>query len=136
MTMADLDKLPMKQTTRKWSRHSSAETLARQATVVVILVFLGYSLYFMNVDVGRVLGAFGGLFTVIANRYYPPEIGYVTDTGYLAAILDTIQMSFLGATVGVILAIPLAWFSAYNVSPNSRLLFPRPAWSYLLARHP
>ncbi len=33
-------------------------------------------------------------------------------------------MSFLGATVGVLLAIPLAWLSAHNVTPSKWFLFP------------
>ena len=33
-------------------------------------------------------------------------------------------MSFLGGILGVILAIPLAWFSAWNVTPHRMILFP------------
>jgi phosphonate transport system permease protein len=123
--MADVERLPMiRPKQKRWSRYNSSETLLRQAVGLAVLVFLGYSLYFLNVDVARVFGAFGGMFRVIADRYCPPELSYVTDRGYLAAILATLQMSFLGATVGVLLAIPLAWFSAHNVSPSRRILFP------------
>ena len=40
--------------------------------------------------------AMGGLLGVIADRYYPPDLAYVTNTGYLDSIVDTLQMSFLG----------------------------------------
>ncbi|RKF17300.1 ABC transporter permease subunit [Roseovarius spongiae] len=79
---------------------------------------------FMNVDIGLLFGALGGLLGVIGTRFYPPDIAYVLDAGYLASILDTLQMSFLGGMAGVALAIPLAWFSAWNVSPHRRVLFP------------
>lgn len=124
MAMTDIERLPVIRPARTWSRYSTSETLVRQGTVLAILVFLGYSLYFLDVDVSRLLGAFGGMYTVIAQRYCPPDISYVADRGYLSAILATLQMSFLGATVGVLLAIPLAWFSAYNVTPSRRYLFP------------
>lgn len=122
---ADIERFVMARPVKKsWSRFSSSETLVRQGVGLAILVFLGYSLYFLDVDLGRVLGAFGGVYKVIADRYCPPELSYVSDRGYLAAILATLQMSFLGATIGVLLAIPLAWFSARNVTPSKRILFP------------
>ena len=49
------------------------------------------------------LGALGKLGGVVAARFYPPELTYVTDPGYLASILDTLQMSFLGGILGVFL---------------------------------
>jgi phosphonate transport system permease protein len=126
MVMAtDIDQFPIaRPAKRAWSRYNSSATLVRQGIGLAVLLFLGYSLYFLNVDISRVLGAFGGLFTVIADRYCPPELGYIADRGYLGSILATLQMSFLGATVGVLLAIPLAWLSAHNVTPSKWFLFP------------
>ncbi len=125
--MIDTNTKPAKMTsgnTVTWSRYKFPETLYKHGTLLIILVFLGYSLNFMNVDVYLMFGALGGLVNVVSDRYYPPDLLYVTDTGYLEAILDTLQMSFLGGIGGVLLAIPLAWFSAHNVSPNRRILFP------------
>ena len=109
---------------QSWSRYRYPESLYRFGTLLGVLVFLGYSLHFLNVDIPLLFGALGGLVGVVADRYYPPDLAYVTDPGYLATVVDTLQMSFLGAIAGVFLAIPLAWFSAFNVSPNRRLLFP------------
>ncbi len=109
--------------TPKWSRHRYPESLYKHGTLLAILVFLGYSLHFLNVDIAKLLGALGRLIGVVADRYYPPDLEYVLDKGYLAAILDTLQMSFLGGFAGVCLAVPLAWFSAWNVTPNRRVLF-------------
>lgn len=106
-----------------WSRYRYPESVYKFGTLLLVIVFLGYSLHFMNVDIARLLGAMGRLFGVVSTRYYPPDLEYVMDAGYLAAIVDTLQMSFLGGFFGVCLAIPLAWFSASNITP-AKLLFP------------
>lgn len=108
----------------KWSRYKYPESLYRHGTLLLILLFLGYSLHFLNVDIGLLIGAMGRFAGVVSDRYYPPDIDYVLDWGYVSSILDTLQMSFLGGFAGVCLAIPLAWFSAWNVTPHRRILFP------------
>lgn len=106
-----------------WSRYKYPEALYRFGTLLAVILFLGYSLHFLNVDIAKLIGALGRLVGVLSDRYYPPDVEYVLDSGYLAAILDTLQMSFLGGFAGVCLAIPLAWFSAGNVTPH-KLIFP------------
>ena len=106
-----------------WSRYKFPESLWSFGTILAVLVFLAYSLHFLKIDVLMMLGALGKLGGVVAARFYPPELTYVTDPGYLASILDTLQMSFLGGILGVFLAIPLAWFSAWNVSPHRAIFF-------------
>ena len=122
--MTEQKNMPMQKHKLTWSRYSFPESLWSFGTVLAILVFLGYSLHFLNIDVLVMLTALGKLGGVIADRFYPPEISYVTNPGYLSSILDTLQMSFLGGILGVILAIPLAWFSAWNVTPHRMIFFP------------
>lgn len=122
--MTEQKNMSMKKHKLTWSRYSFPESLWSFGTVLLILVFLGYSLHFLNIDVLVMLTALGKLGGVIADRFYPPEISYVTNPGYLSSILDTLQMSFLGGILGVILAIPLAWFSAWNVTPHRMIFFP------------
>ena len=122
--MSEQKKIPMQKHQLSWTRYSFPESLWSFGTVLAILVFLGYSLHFLNIDILVMLSALGKLGSVIANRFYPPEISYVTNPGYLASILDTLQMSFLGGILGVFLAIPLAWFSAWNVTPHRMIFFP------------
>jgi len=117
-------KIPLQKHQLSWTRYRFPESLWSFGTVLAILVFLGYSLHFLNIDILVMLSALGKLGGVIANRFYPPEISYVTNPGYLASILDTLQMSFLGGILGVFLAIPLAWFSAWNVTPHRMIFFP------------
>jgi len=122
--MTEQKNIPMQKHKLTWSRYSFPESLWSFGTVLAILVFLVYSLHFLNIDVLVMLTALGKLGGVIADRFYPPEISYVTNPGYLSSILDTLQMSFLGGILGVILAIPLAWFSAWNVTPHRMIFFP------------
>ena len=122
--MTEQKNMSMQKHKLSWSRYSFPESLWSFGTVLSILVFLGYSLHFLNIDVLVMLTALGKLGGVIADRFYPPEISYVTNPGYLSSILDTLQMSFLGGILGVILAIPLAWFSAWNVTPHRMIFFP------------
>lgn len=122
--MTEQKNMSMQKHKLSWSRYSFPESLWSFGTVLAILVFLGYSLHFLNIDVLVMLTALGKLGGVIADRFYPPEISYVTNPGYISSILDTLQMSFLGGILGVILAIPLAWFSAWNVTPHRMIFFP------------
>ena len=122
--MTEQKNMSMQKHKLSWSRYSFPESLWSFGTVLAILVFLGYSLHFLNIDILVMLTALGKLGGVIADRFYPPEISYVTNPGYLSSILDTLQMSFLGGILGVILAIPLAWFSAWNVTPHRMIFFP------------
>ena len=122
--MTEQKNVSMQKHKLSWSRYSFPESLWSFGTVLAILVFLGYSLHFLNIDVLVMLTALGKLGGVIADRFYPPEISYVTNPGYLSSILDTLQMSFLGGILGVILAIPFAWFSAWNVTPHRMIFFP------------
>ena len=121
--MTEQKNMSMQKHKLSWSRYSFPESLWSFGTVLAILVFLGYSLHFLNIDVLVMLTALGKLGGVIADRFYPPEISYVTNPGYLSSILDTLQMSFLGGILGVILAIPLAWFSAWNVTSHRMIFF-------------
>jgi len=107
-----------------WSRYSFPESLWSFGTVLGVLVFLGYSMHFLNIDIVLLFSALGRLVGVVTDRFYPPDLAYITDRGYLASILDTLQMSFLGGILGVFLAIPLAWFSAWNVTPHRKIFFP------------
>jgi len=40
------------------------------------------------------------------------------------AVGETFQMSYAAAVVGMAIAVPLAWFASFNLSPNRRILYP------------
>ena len=109
---------------RQWSRFKYPQSLIKYGIFFGILIFLSYSISYLNIPLERILGMFGRLGDVLANRYYPPDMAYLNNRGYFDAIIETIQMAYLGALFGLILAIFLGWFAAYNVSPSRRYIYP------------
>lgn len=107
-----------------WSRFRYPDSLVRAGILLGTVVFLGYSMTYLNVDLKRVLGLFGRVGDLIAKRYYPPDIDYVLETDYLASVLETVQMAYLGGLFGILVAIPLAWLAAYNMTPGRRSYYP------------
>ncbi|MFT5114679.1 MAG: phosphonate transport system permease protein [Parasphingorhabdus sp.] len=115
---------PSEHSPRKWSRFKYPGSLIKYGILLGLLLFVSYSVHYLNIPLERVLGMFGRLGDVLANRYYPPDIDYIIDAGYLDAIIETIQMAYLGSLFGLLFAIILGWFAAYNVSPSRKYIYP------------
>ncbi len=111
-------------TTRQWSRFKYPQSLVRYGILLGVLMFLAYSVYYLNIPLERFMGMFGRIGDLLADRYYPPDLEYIADRGYLGSVVDTIQMAYLGALFGLLVAIPLGWFAAFNVSPSRRFVYP------------
>lgn len=109
---------------REWSRFRFPEALYRWAGMMAALLFLTWSVVYLNIPLERLIGMLGRIGEVIANRYYPPEIDYVLETDYLSSVLDTIKMAYLGALFGMLMAVPLGWFGSYNMTPSRRFVYP------------
>jgi len=107
-----------------WRRERRPGTLLRWGVFLAILLFLVYAMDYLKVDLSRILGLFGRVGHLIADRYYPPDIDYVLQGDYLQSVLETVQMAYLGGLFGILLAIPMAWFAAYNVTPGRRSFYP------------
>lgn len=118
----------------RWRRFRYPESLIRYFTLLSILIFLGFSVYYLNVDFGRLFGLFERVGALLADRYYPPDVDYVLERGYLESILDTLQMAFVGGFFGVVLAIPVAWLASHNVTPGRRTFYPLGRLSIMTAR--
>ncbi len=108
----------------EWHRTKYPQALYRWGGLVLALTFLSYSIVFLNIPLERFFGMFGRVGTLISDRYYPPDIAYVLDKGYLATVFDTIQMAYLGALFGMLVALPLGWFGSYNMTPSRRYIYP------------
>lgn len=121
---APMASTPVPRPRPNWSRWRRPESLWRFLGTMALLVFVVWSVQFLRIDLGRLLGAFPRLFDILATRYVPPDIDYVLDRGFLVSVLNTIQMSILGAAFGVLLAIPLAWFAAHNVTLGRWVFYP------------
>ena len=85
---------------RQWSRFKYPQTLINYGILLSVLLFFSYSVHYLNIPLDRILGMFGRLGDVLANRYYPPDMEYIADEGYLDAIIETVQMAYLGALFG------------------------------------
>ncbi|MEM7170764.1 MAG: phosphonate ABC transporter, permease protein PhnE [Pseudomonadota bacterium] len=107
-----------------WRQTRRPGLLIRWGIFLAALVFLTYAMDFLKVDMARILGLFGRVGALIADRYYPPEMSYVLQKDYLASVLETVQMAYLGGLFGIILAIPLAWFASYNMTLGRRSFYP------------
>ncbi|MEZ5780705.1 MAG: phosphonate ABC transporter, permease protein PhnE [Rhizobiaceae bacterium] len=109
---------------RTWSRYRHLESTIRFAVILAILAFLGWSVAFLNIDLSRVLGAFPRLAEILATRYFPPDVGYVTDADFVRSVIRTLEMSLLGGFLGVVCSIPLAWLAARNITISRRIAYP------------
>lgn len=111
-------------TGRTWSRYRHPQATIRFSVILAILAFLGYSVAFLNIDLGRVLGAFPRLAEILATRYFPPDLAYVSDAEFIRSVIRTLEMSLLGGFLGVVLSIPLAWLAARNITFSRRIAYP------------
>ena len=109
---------------REWRRFKFPASLYRWGGLLLALVFLSSSIVYLNIPLERFFNMFGRVGTLITDRYYPPEINYVMEPDYLNSVFDTIQMAYLGALFGMLMAIPLGWFGSYNMTPSKRYVYP------------
>lgn len=111
-------------TQRQWSRFKYPQSLIRYGVLLGVLMFLAYSVYYLNIPLERFMGMFGRIGDLLVDRYYPPDLEYIADRDYLSSVIETIQMAYLGALFGLLIAIPLGWFAAFNVGPSRRFVYP------------
>jgi len=109
---------------KEWRRFRFPGSLYRYGGLLLALALVSFSISYLNIPLDRFLNMFGRVGTLVADRYYPPDIAYVADTDYMSSVLDTIKMAYLGALFGMVLAIPLGWFGAYNMTPNRFFVYP------------
>ena len=109
---------------REWHRYKFPESLYSWAGLLFALLFLSYSIIYLNIPLERFFNMFGRVGVLITDRYYPPEMEYVTEPEYLSSVFDTMQMAYLGALFGMLMAIPLGWYGSYNMTPSRRYVYP------------
>ena len=108
----------------EWKRFRFPQSLYKYAALLASLVFVWWSLEVLRIDVERLPGLFGRIGDVLSRRYWPPEFSHVLKPDFMDAIIDTFQMSYVATVVGLLLAVPLAWFASFNMTPSRRLLYP------------
>ena len=118
----------------EWRRFKFPGSLIRYIGVLAAVAFVSLSISYLNIPLERFLGMFGRIGTLITDRYYPPDIVYIADKSYLYSVFETIQMAYLGALFGMLAAIPLGWFGAYNVTPHRYIVYPLARLTTMSAR--
>lgn len=108
----------------EWRRFKFPQSLYKYLGLLGGLWFVVWSLEYLNIDLQRLPGIFGRIGEVLAQRYFPPDVQHILQADYLAAIVDTFQMSYVATVLGILIAIPLAWFASFNMTPSRRFLYP------------
>ena len=108
----------------EWKRHRFPQSLYKWAALLAAIGFVSWSLDVLRIDVDRLPGLFERIGSVLANRYWPPDLAHVLKPEFIDAIIDTFQMSYVATVIGLLLAIPLAWFASFNMTPSRRVLYP------------
>ena len=108
----------------QWKRFRLPQSLYKYGALLATLYFVWWSMEVLRIDPERLPGLFERLGSVLAKRYWPPEFAHVAKPEFIAAIVDTFQMSYVATVLGLLLAIPLAWFASFNMTPSRRVLYP------------
>lgn len=86
---------------------------------LILLVFTAISWNVTNVNLIRMFSRFSNFFTILG-RMLEPRWSYFDRA--IGPMIDTIQMSFLGSLIGALLALPVAFLSANNITKNKWVL--------------
>ena len=62
-----------------WSRHRFPDSLLSYGAWLAVLGFLAYSVHYLEVPLARIPDMLGRMGSILASRYYPPDVGYVLD---------------------------------------------------------
>lgn len=107
-----------------WSRFRYPQSLYKYGAVLATLAFIAYALDYLKIEVDRLPGLLGRVWETLSTRYYPPNVGHVLQPDYLRSVVETLQMSYLATVVGLAIAVPLAWFASFNMTPSRRFAYP------------
>lgn len=99
----------------KATRFKRGGWLLRLGVLALVACIYGWALEGLKVDL-RLLQDSVPYMTDFVSRLFPPDLA-VIDVA-VKALVETVQMSLWGTTIGVILSIPIAILSARNLAPR------------------
>ncbi len=109
---------------RDYRRFVHMRRLFKFIALLLFCTFAVWTVWYMNIPLERLSGMFGRIGNMVFNRMMPPDFNYAMTGNVFDSILETIEMSFLGTVYGVLLAVPVAWFGAWNVTPSRTFCYP------------
>ena len=86
------------------------------ATIVLFSFVLIFVVNDLEIDFIKLLTNSSKYFVDIISRMLPPDFSNLNQLIY--AMLETIEIAFLGTFIAIVLSIPLGLFSARNLAPN------------------
>ena len=98
--------------------------LIKFVAFLLLLSFGFWTIGYFGIPIERLGSMFGPLANMLANRIFPPDLEYATSSKILWSVVETVEMSLLGAAIGTLFAIPLAWWAAWNITPSRLFLYP------------
>ena len=108
----------------RWRIPRVPDAVWRHAVWVGVLVIVAYAIDRLDIDLGRLPGLLGRMGSTLASRYFPPNLAHIAQPDYLHAVFETLEMSYLAAVVGLVLAVPFAWLASANATPSRRIGYP------------
>lgn len=108
--------------------------LVKFVATLLVLSFAFWTVVHLEIPIERVFVMFPRIGAILFDRMMPPDMAYALQPNILYRVLETIEMTFLGAFFGTLVAIFVAWFGAWNVTPHRRLLYPLGRGILVLAR--
>lgn len=88
----------------------------KRIVIFLIVIFVyAWALQGLQVDIALLKDSWPYI-TDFISRLWPPNLN-VLDVA-IKALIETIQMSIWGTTIGAILSLPIAIFSAHNIAPR------------------
>jgi phosphonate transport system permease protein len=109
------------------------KNLIRYFIYLAFLVFLVYGYCHLDLPLERIPKGLLAIGDLIINRMLPPDYKFVSRK-IPYPLLETLAMAVCGAFIGVVLSAPLAWFGAFNLTPNRRILYPLARLAMIVSR--
>lgn len=100
------------------------------ACIAVVLGWCIWDTVMVDIDWARMGGALGIVGTL--ERFFWIDWGLVPSL--IVPALETMMMATLGTLLGCVFSLPVAWFGAYNVTPNRYIFYPLGRFLMVLSR--
>jgi phosphonate transport system permease protein len=107
-----------------WTRLRYPQSLYKYGALLATLAFIAFALDYLAIPLDRLPGMLGRMGESLSRRYFPPNIAHIARPEYLHSLVETLQMSYLATILGLGLAVPLAWFASFNMTPSRRFVYP------------